>query len=109
MSKPKSDIERHFEDVQDLGCLVCGQFAVIHHCMGGSIKDLGFHKGMGQKNNDWLVIPLCPRHHNGDEGLHTIGVLSWEERFGTQADFLGEVSNLLGLDVFGTAKSHAKK
>lgn len=97
------EIEKHFGRLVELGCVVCMAPAIVHHCHGGSMRDVGVHKGWGQKVSDWLTIPLCPRHHNGDEGVHTVGVLTWEERYGCQVDFLREVSLALGYDVFERA------
>lgn len=96
-----AEIKRHWEKVSELGCLITGRTdAVIHHCMGGSMKENGYHKGMGQKPSDWLVIPLSPVLHNGDLGIHTIGVLTWENNYGKQFDFLKRVSDETGVNIF---------
>ena len=69
-------------------CIVCGSHPVqLHHAHGGSLKGRGL-KGMGLKTDDSTLLSLCARHHTGDEGIHTLGVLTFEHRFGTQADML---------------------
>lgn len=78
------------------GCIICKQPASIHHCIGGSmLTELGVQHGKSQKNSDWLVLPLCYNHHQGREGLHTIGVLTWERRYGSQVSHLDEVNGRL--------------
>jgi hypothetical protein len=48
--------------VAELGCLICGSPAQLHHPREG--------QGKGQRAQDWLVVPLCPDHHTGPEGIH---------------------------------------
>jgi hypothetical protein len=61
----------------------------------------GVKRGIAIKNSDWLVIPLCPDHHNGDHGIHG-GVKTWEAEYGTQAMHLDYVSQETGIDVWET-------
>ncbi len=58
--KPPSAIERrHFGRVAQLGCLVCGGEATIHHVTGYADR-------MGRlPRSHQLVTPLCPLHHQG--------------------------------------------
>lgn len=58
--KPPSAIERrHFDRVAQLGCLVCGGEATIHHVTGYADR-------MGRlPRSHQLVTPLCPLHHQG--------------------------------------------
>ena len=44
--------------------------------------------GTGQRTGDDCAIPLCLNHHTGAEGIHTIGVLTWEARYGSQLEML---------------------
>jgi hypothetical protein len=54
--------------VAGLGCILCRHLdlgetpANLHHVREG--------QGMSQRASDWLVIPLCKRHHQGTEGIH---------------------------------------
>ncbi len=44
--------------VAELGCLVCDSPANVHHIRTERIK------------NDFLTIPLCREHHQGDFSIH---------------------------------------
>jgi hypothetical protein len=66
------------------------------------MKDAGYHSGGAQRGcGEALVIPLKADFHVGDEGIdYGVGVLSWEKWYGTQMDFLKEVSDQLDYDIF---------
>jgi hypothetical protein len=55
-------LDQHMNRVAELGCLICGSPAQLHHPREG--------QGKGQRAQDWLVMPLCPSHHTGPEGIH---------------------------------------
>jgi len=43
------------------------------------------------------VIPLCPRHHRGSDGLHGLGTKGFPKHWGfTEADLLEDTRRLLG-------------
>jgi hypothetical protein len=70
--------------VADLGCIVCGAPAMLHHPR--------FCAGMGQRSSDWLVIPLCSDHHqNGGYGtaIHA-GQQAFEQNHGTEEQLLAK-------------------
>ena len=54
--------------VAELGCVVCRMLgygstpAQLHHVREG--------QGMAQRAQNWLVVPLCPEHHQGKTGGH---------------------------------------
>jgi hypothetical protein len=49
---------RWFHDwVADQGCLVCGFEATLHHVTGYADRPGRFGR------DHWLVVPLCPAHH----------------------------------------------
>jgi hypothetical protein len=102
-----AEIAKHWTRVSRLNCCISHEpKPTLHHCHGGSLRDIGIHKGGGQKTNDWLVIPLAPRFHSGGpQGIDSGGltVREWEELFGTQVYFLEWVSRQLGLNVFKQA------
>lgn len=64
--------QHHMGRVAGLGCVVCRRLgfgytpAVVHHIAEGS-----------SKRSDFAVAPLCPEHHVGKGGFHTLK----EERF----------------------------
>lgn len=86
----KKERDTRFRKLSDLGCSVCRMPAEIHHLSGYE-----FGSGMGLKAPDKFTIPLCPNHHRGYEGFHTIGKLTWEEKFGTQKYHLTTVNEKL--------------
>ena len=55
----------YMDFVAGLGCIVddCDSPACLHHPRGG------FANGY-RKSSDWLVIPLCPEHHQGGYSIH---------------------------------------
>jgi hypothetical protein len=72
--------------VADLGCAVggCSAPAMLHHPR--------FAAGAGQRSSDWLVIPLCPEHHqHGGVGvaIHA-GQQTFEGLYGTEEKLLAQ-------------------
>lgn len=54
---------RHMSRVAELPCALCGAHGVhVHHIREGV--------GMGQRQSDFLTIPLCPSCHTGKGGVH---------------------------------------
>lgn len=59
---------------------------------------------MGKKTSDWLVIPLDWMMHTGNLGIDgSMGVWTWEERYGRQVDHLDDVCRQLGYNVWEKA------
>lgn len=90
-----ADEKRHKARLADLGCMVCRRlFGItdspvqLHHRRSG-----GWGKG-----NYLTLIPLCPPHHMGDEGVHGLGTKGFARHYGfTQQDLLDDALRLLGL------------
>lgn len=61
MSRGKA-LQAYWDRVRDLGCLLCGSPAELHHPREGV--------GKAQKSPDYCVVPLCQPHHTGPEGIH---------------------------------------
>lgn len=77
----------HKAKVADIGCILChhlgyGQTpAQLHHVREG--------QGMSQRASDFLVIPLCREHHQGDTGIHGLGTKAFERTYNlTELDLL---------------------
>ena len=70
--------------VADLGCIVCGAPAQLHHPR--------FVVGMSQRAPDWLVIPLCITHHtSGGYGVaFHAGQTAFEANYGSEAQLLAQ-------------------
>jgi len=74
------------------------------------MADAGYVRGTSQRGvGEALILPLKADFHcfdyagNAIDG--SIGIRTWEEQYGTQMDFLREISELLEYDVF---KLHAE-
>lgn len=88
MKKPATASEKeHMRRVAELGCIVCGNEATIHHC--------GTYMGGGRDH--MRVIPLCWYHHQGPEGIDgkRMGKRVWESKYGTEESLLEEVNQTL--------------
>lgn len=81
----------HLAKVASLGCIICENFAEIHHIRTGM--------GMGQRNTNFNVIPLCHTHHRtGGHGIAIhAGKKTWQEKFGTELELLNKVKNKLDI------------
>lgn len=88
----KAAMKRRFNALAEAGCVVCrneglGETpASIHHLIG-----IGY-RGMGRKSSDEHTIPLCHHHHQGAQGIHSLGQHAWEARFGLQSELLAQVN-----------------
>lgn len=99
-----AEIRRHWDRVARLGCCISqSPYPTLHHIHGGSCRDIGLHKGMGQKTSDWLVIPLAHVYHVGKLGIDVIGAVEWEKTFGKQVDLLDGVCRELNLNLWTKA------
>ena len=81
---------RHMERTAALGCCVCRNLdygptaAQIHHIRAGH--------GMSQRASNYLVIPLCPDHHqHGGPGVafHADKTM-FERMYGSELELLGQ-------------------
>ena len=60
--------------VAQLPCAICGVYGVhVHHIRTGI--------GMGRRASDFDTMPLCPEHHQGNEGIHGLGVRGFYTRY----------------------------
>lgn len=93
----------HLNRLHRLGCIVCRRESLGH--TEPEIHHPRYLAGMGQKAAHMDAIPLCPRHHRtGGFGvaLHD-GQRTWEARYGTEAELLAQVKELLGIKQEGEA------
>ena len=92
----KADRKR-LSRVAGLDCIACrlqgtpGTPAEIHHPRAGT--------GMGKRAGHQVGIPLCPAHHRGADHPRTPSIhldkLRFIEQFGTEAELLDRVNQLL--------------
>jgi len=86
-NRPKKAQRERWGLIANLGCIVCGLPAQIHHC----------YTSMGCRKNHDKVIPLCEMHHVGHGygiSLHD-GKKEWESKYGTESELLDRVSRLV--------------
>lgn len=86
----RKDEKEHLARVAALGCVVCGNEAMVHHIRSGM--------GMGQRASHFETIGLCYFHHQGREGIHTLGTKAWQRKYGYERDFLKQVLEALGIN-----------
>ena len=88
--------KKHMSRVAELGCAVCrrmgfeGTPAELHHprALAG---------GWGRSSH-MNVVPLCPRHHRGSDGVHGLGTKGFPAYWGfTEQDLLDDTLKLLGV------------
>ena len=91
--KRKTD-RKLLDRVAGIGCVVC----LIHHeaYSPACIHHLRDGQGMGQRAGDDCAIPLCHYHHQGAEGIHTLGTRTWQAKYGAERDLLDRVRQELG-------------
>lgn len=90
LKKKKFRSPRLLQRVRELGCIVknCGSPANAHHIRDG--------QGTSQKAGDDEAIPVCHYHHQGEEGIHTLGTRVWQAKYGTERDLLEKTKSMLG-------------
>lgn len=102
MSIARVPVSVHARNLRQLRCVVSGtdQQIELHHCHGGSMKEIRAAKGAAVKTNPFFQIPLTHKYHTGQFNPEAIGMVTWEEKFGRQLDYLQGLEQLLGYNVF---------
>ena len=74
--------------VAELGCIICGRPAEIHHIGNGA---------MGKRSDHFSALPLCEIHHRtGGHGVAVhAGRLTWEQAFGTEKELLEKTKKMV--------------
>lgn len=82
---------KEYDAIASLGCALCRHLgygetpAHIHHI-----------RRLGMKRDNADVIPLCPEHHTGNNGVHGLGRKEFTKRYGvTEEDLLEQTKALL--------------
>lgn len=75
---PTAAEKRHMQRVAEMPCLVCGAQATVHHVTSDGYKRI--------TRSNWLVVPLCPIHHQIQwgprESVEALGHRGFTERYG---------------------------
>ena len=87
-----ADEKRHLAAVAGMGCIVCSHChgvndspAVVHH--------VRFNHGWGRSGHT-MTIPVCPEHHDGKTGIHSMGRAEFEILHGySEIDLLAIVQD----------------
>ena len=87
--------QEHCKRVAALGCYICGAEPQLHHIR----NDGTGNAGIGRKNSNFSVIPLCYNHHLGPFSIHNKKLL-FEKRHGTEKEILQIITERL----YGTSK-----
>ena len=87
--KPTKADRAHFAKVAAMRCLVCGAWPVeLHHVIGYATK-----MGRAPKLHT-RICPLCPRHHNVQDGpresVHAMGHRKFFETYGVDLMAIAE-------------------
>lgn len=91
---PTKKEEDHHDRIRAMQCCVSSRFR--HECRGATtvshFNGLKY-KGMGQRSNHYLVIPICYGHHiEGPNSIPGIGGFkSWTAKYGEQEKLLERV------------------
>lgn len=77
-----------------LGCSLCRHLGLGE--TPASIHHKRTNTGLTRAGHN-EAMPLCHTHHQGKEGLHTMGRMAWEAHFGvTELFLLAETRRLMG-------------
>ena len=63
---PTAEQKRFHEWSREYACCICFCAPAIHHIKGSRMKLKGC-----KNPGEWFVLPLCHKHHQGSEGIHT--------------------------------------
>jgi len=91
MKKATKQERAYMGRVAELGCIICGGIPEIHH----NTKNRGY----GAKSSNYDIIPLAVKFHRGEEGIHHIGVKTWEAKYGDQDDLVKQVKLRIYADI----------
>ena len=76
-----------------LGCILCSEILGIT----GFAAELHHVRRYGAKRSASPVLPLCPEHHRGNNGVHGLGTKGFESKWGvTYEALLERVNEKLG-------------
>ena len=81
------------DKIARLGCILCSEVFGIE----GTPSELHHCRRYGSVRLASPILPLCPEHHRGNDGLHGLGVKSFERKYEISCEELLErVSQKLG-------------
>jgi hypothetical protein len=82
-----NDEKQHKAKLADMACVICERIYGQHP--GGNVTLHHLRSGGWGKGDYKTLVPLCFNHHQGAEGIHTMGTKAWERHFDvSQQDLL---------------------
>ena len=75
--------------IAELGCILCSEVLGIT----GTPSELHHVRRYGAKRATSPVLPLCPAHHRGNDGIHGLGVKGFERKYEISCEELLERVN----------------
>jgi hypothetical protein len=79
--------------IAELGCILCSEYFGAE----GTEAELHHVRRYGAKRITSPILPLCPEHHRGNNGIHGLGVKGFERKYQISCEELLErVSQKLG-------------
>lgn len=88
----------HKGKLAELGCMACLRIHGPH--TPGPVELHHLRSGGWGKGGHLTLIPLCPGHHRGNEGVHGMGTKAFDRAYGfTQQDLLNDALKLIGETV----------
>jgi hypothetical protein len=88
--------KKRLNQIAELGCILCSEILGFE----GSPAELHHVRRYGTKRATSPILPLCPEHHRGNDGLHGLGVKGFERKYEISCERLLErVSEKLGKGI----------
>ena len=82
--------------IAELGCILCSEILGFE----GTPSELHHVRRYGAKRATSPILPLCPEHHRGNDGIHGLGVKGFERKYEISYEKLLErVNQKLGKDA----------
>lgn len=73
--------------ISSFGCVICKKYFEIQDPPPACCHHIREGMGKGQRNNDYMVLPLCIEHHQGNTGFHA-GKKTFISKWGTESELL---------------------
>jgi len=88
--------KKRLNQIAELGCILCSEILGFE----GSPAELHHVRRYGTKRATSPILPLCPEHHRGNDGLHGLGIKGFERKYEISCERLLErVSEKLGKEI----------
>ncbi len=95
--------QRHLARVARCGCQVCIHMGLVESfTVPAQAHHIKVETGASDRQDDWLTIGLCPEHHTGASGIHTLKAAGFYRRYNvSELDLVAQTLKL----VYGGIKT----